>query len=70
MLALLLVLVLDLLAIGAEKRARSFHNCSVSASVAAERAVFSITSTISNLGIWVKVWKPKLKDIDIGRVNW
>jgi len=44
-LVLLLVLVLDLLAIRAEKRVRSFGNCSVPASVAAERAVFSITST-------------------------
>jgi len=35
-----LVLVLDLLAIRAEKRARSFRNCSVPASVAAEAAVF------------------------------
>ena len=70
----MLVLVLDLLAIRAEKRARSFRNCSVPASVAAERAVFSTTSTststISNFEIWIKVWNPKLKDIDIGRVNW
>jgi hypothetical protein len=36
-LVLLLVLILDLLAIRAEKRARSFHNSSVPASVAAER---------------------------------
>jgi hypothetical protein len=44
------VLVLDLLAIRAEKRFRSFRNGSVPASVAAERAAFSITSTstISN----------------------
>jgi hypothetical protein len=51
----LLVLVLALLAIRTEKRARSFCNCSVPASVAAERAVFSITSTISSFGIWVKM---------------
>jgi hypothetical protein len=69
-LVLLLVLVLDLLAIRAEKRARSFRNCSVPASVAAQRAVFSTTSTISNFEIWIKVWNPKLKDIDIGRANW
>jgi len=34
---LVLVLVLDLLAIRAEKRARAFRNCSVPASVAAGR---------------------------------
>ena len=42
-LVLLLVLVLDLLAIRGEKRVRSFRNCSVPASVAAERLFFSIT---------------------------
>jgi hypothetical protein len=36
-LVLLLVLILDLLAIRAKKRARSFRNSSVPASVAAER---------------------------------
>jgi len=55
-LLLVLVLVLDQLAIRAEKRARSFRNRSVPATMAAERAVFSITSTstststISNFG--------------------
>ena len=40
MLVLLLVLILDLLAIRAEQRARSFRNYSVPASVAASGCLF------------------------------
>ena len=59
MLVLLLVLILDLLAIRAEKRAPIFPQLFCSGQRGSGAAVFSITSmststsTISNFGIWV-----------------